>query len=142
LCAQVTWQLVFFAYGQIGMIQATAGFFVYFMVMQRYLAEYGVDVGDLGNTGFSWQSKTVPLIFGCCDEWTASQVKTTPCRPRSRANSSLSSLYSHRNARANSRRLGQPNAFLAAAHHRGLQGRLHARRVPPGQRAGLNTPCL
>merc|ERR1719272_286573 len=75
----VTWQLVFFAYGQIGMIQATAGFFVYFMVMQRYLAEYGVDVGDLGNTGFSWQSKTVPLIFGCCDEWTASQHTIAGC---------------------------------------------------------------
>ena len=30
----VTWQLIFFSYGQIGMIQAAAGFFVYFMVMQ------------------------------------------------------------------------------------------------------------
>ena len=42
----VTWQLVFFAYGQIGMIQAAAGFFVYFMVLQRYLEEYGVDGAD------------------------------------------------------------------------------------------------
>lgn len=43
----MTNQLIFFAYGQIGIIQAAAGFFVYFMVLQRYLQEYGLDVADL-----------------------------------------------------------------------------------------------
>jgi len=65
----VTWQLVFFAYGQIGMIQAAAGFFVYFMVLQRYLNEYGVDAGDLSGVGFTWKDETVPVIFGNCGSW-------------------------------------------------------------------------
>lgn len=65
----VTWQLVFFAYGQIGMIQAAAGFFVYFMVLQRYLNEYGLDSGDLSGVGFSWKDETVPVLFGNCGSW-------------------------------------------------------------------------
>jgi hypothetical protein len=44
----------------------------------------------------------------------AAQVRKTPRRPRSWANSSLLSLYSHRNARASVHLLGQPNTFLAA----------------------------
>jgi hypothetical protein len=49
------------------------------------------------------------------------QVRKTPRCPRSWANSSLLYLYSHRNGRANSHRLGQPNTFLAAgAAARGL----------------------
>ena len=43
------------------------------------------------------------------------QVRKTPSRPRSWANFSLLYLYSHRNAWANLRRLGQPNTSLAAA---------------------------
>jgi len=65
----VTWQLVFFAYGQIGMIQAAAGFFVYFMVLQRYLNEYGVDAGDLSGVGFTWKDEAVPVMFGNCGSW-------------------------------------------------------------------------
>jgi magnesium-transporting ATPase (P-type) len=65
----VTWQLVFFAYGQIGMIQAAAGFFVYFMVLQRYLNEYGVDAGDLSGVGFTWKDEAVPVLFGNCGSW-------------------------------------------------------------------------
>jgi hypothetical protein len=42
-------------------------------------------------------------------------VRKTPSWPRSWANFSLLSLYSHRNARANLHRLGQPNTFLAQA---------------------------
>merc|ERR1719253_302041 len=65
----VTAQLVFFAYGQIGMIQASAGFFVYFMVLQRYLNEYGVDAGDLSGVGFTWKDEAVPVLFGNCGSW-------------------------------------------------------------------------
>jgi magnesium-transporting ATPase (P-type) len=70
----VTWQLVFFAYGQIGMIQAAAGFYVYFMVLQRVLSEYGVDGGDLtqglaAGVGVAWKQDTVPVVFGMCDDW-------------------------------------------------------------------------
>jgi magnesium-transporting ATPase (P-type) len=65
----VTAQLVFFAYGQIGMIQASAGFFVYFMVLQRYLAVYGLDGSDLPNVGYPWKRATVPIVYGVCDEW-------------------------------------------------------------------------
>jgi hypothetical protein len=42
-------------------------------------------------------------------------VRTTPCRPRSWANSSFLQLYPHRNAWANLHLLGQPNTVLAAA---------------------------
>jgi hypothetical protein len=49
----------------------------------------------------------------------ATQVRTTPCRPRSWANFSLLYLYSHGNARASSHISGQPNTFLATAQ--GLQ---------------------
>ena len=65
----VTAQLVFFSYGQIGIIQAAAGFFVYFMVLQRYLTLYGVDAGDLQGVGFTWKDDTVPVIFGHCGSW-------------------------------------------------------------------------
>ena len=65
----VTWQLVFFAYGQIGMIQASAGFFVYFMVLQRYLNEFGVDAADLSGVGFSWKDEEVPVLYGNCGAW-------------------------------------------------------------------------
>jgi len=70
----VTWQLVFFAYGQIGMIQAAAGFYVYFMVLQRVLSEYGVDGGDLtqglsAGVGVAWKQDTVPVVFGVCNDW-------------------------------------------------------------------------
>jgi hypothetical protein len=70
----VTWQLVFFAYGQIGMIQAAAGFFVYFMVLQRYLEEYGVDGADLtyglaAGVGTAWKDDTVPVVFGTCQDF-------------------------------------------------------------------------
>jgi hypothetical protein len=41
------------------------------------------------------------------------QVRKTPSRPRSCANFRLLWLYSHRNARASSHLLGQPNTFLA-----------------------------
>ena len=40
------------------------------------------------------------------------QVRKTPSWPRSWANFSLLSLYSHRNALANLHLLGQPNTFL------------------------------
>ena len=43
------------------------------------------------------------------EQRTPAQVRTTPSRPRSWANVSLSWLYSHRNARANLHLLGQPN---------------------------------
>ena len=49
-------------------------------------------------------------------------VRKTPSWPRSWANFSLSSLYSHRNAWADLHRLGQPNTFLAC------RGRPHAPR--------------
>jgi sodium/potassium-transporting ATPase subunit alpha len=65
----VTAQLVFFAYGQIGMIQASAGFFVYFMVLQRYLEIYGLDGSDLPGTGFPFKRDTVPVLYNACDEW-------------------------------------------------------------------------
>ena len=41
------------------------------------------------------------------------KVRQTPRRPRSWANRSLLSLYSHRNARANLHLLGQLNTVLA-----------------------------
>jgi sodium/potassium-transporting ATPase subunit alpha len=62
-------QLVFFAYGQIGMIQAASGFFVYFMVLQRYLKIYGLDGSDLPGTGFPWKRDNVPVLYGACDDW-------------------------------------------------------------------------
>jgi hypothetical protein len=43
------------------------------------------------------------------------QVINTPSWPRSWANFSLFSLYSHRNARFNLHLLGQPNTFHAPA---------------------------
>ena len=43
------------------------------------------------------------------------KVRKTPSWPRSWANFSLLSLYSHRNARANVHLLGQPNIFIATA---------------------------
>jgi len=63
----VTAQLIFFSYLQIGIIQAAAGFFVYFMVLQRYLTAYGVDGGDLPGIGVQWSDRTVPVVMGFCD---------------------------------------------------------------------------
>jgi len=63
----VTAQLIFFSYLQIGIIQAAAGFFVYFMVLQRYLNAYGVDGGDLPGIGVQWSDRTVPVVMGFCD---------------------------------------------------------------------------
>jgi hypothetical protein len=63
----VTAQLIFFSYGQIGMIQAAAGFFVYFMVLQRYLEAYGQDGADLLGVGIQWSDARVPVVFGHCD---------------------------------------------------------------------------
>jgi hypothetical protein len=42
------------------------------------------------------------------------QVRKTPCRPRSWANSSILWLCSHRNAWTSLHLLGQPNTFLAS----------------------------
>jgi hypothetical protein len=44
------------------------------------------------------------------------KVRKTPGWPRSWANFSLLYPYSHRNAWANLRLLGQPNTFLAASN--------------------------
>ena len=44
---------------------------------------------------------------------TVGQVRKTPSWPRSWANFSLLSLYSHRNPWTNFHRLGQPNTFLS-----------------------------
>merc|ERR1712086_25841 len=81
----VTWQLIFFSYGQIGMIQAAAGFFVYFMVLQRYLSEYGLDAGDLScgmlcGVGVAWANKDIPIVFGCCDAWVAENLSVEACK--------------------------------------------------------------
>eukprot|EP01052_Picozoa_sp_SAG31_P022939 SAG31_NODE_1853_length_7066_cov_3.058705_2_plen_529_part_00 len=65
----VTAQLIFFAYGQIGMIQASAGFFVYFMVLQRYIDVYGIDGGDLLGVGTAWKDARTPAIYGFCNQW-------------------------------------------------------------------------
>ena len=50
--------------------------------------------------------KKVPAVVLTKDDGT--QVRRTPCRPRSWANLSRSELYSHRNARADLHLLGQP----------------------------------
>ena len=52
------------------------------------------------------------------------QVRKKPSWPRSWANSSLLSLYSHRSARANLHLLGQPDTLPATAYRR-------ARTSPP-----------
>jgi hypothetical protein len=59
------------------------------------------------------------VIWYLVDEWwckaamrPSPRVRKTPCRPTSWANTSLLSLYSHRNAWANSHLLRQPNALL------------------------------
>merc|ERR1712086_844603 len=39
------------------------------MVLQRYMVEYGLDCGDLLGVGFQWKRKSVPLIFGLCDDF-------------------------------------------------------------------------
>jgi hypothetical protein len=53
------------------------------------------------------------LLDSIQDSYTFAQVRRTPSWPRSWASFSLLSLYSHRNARANSHILGQPNSFVA-----------------------------
>jgi len=47
---------------------------VYFMVLQRYLNEYGVDAADLtyglaAGVGTAWKDDTVPVVFGTCTPW-------------------------------------------------------------------------
>lgn len=51
----VVYRLISMAYGQIGMIQAAAGFFVYFVIM----AENGFLPGKLFGIRESWDSKAV-----------------------------------------------------------------------------------
>jgi hypothetical protein len=70
---------------------------------------------------------STPLLAAVANDFSRSQVRNderlshfcrlrkTPSRPRSWANFSLSSLYSHRNAWANLHHLGQPDTFLAAS---------------------------
>jgi sodium/potassium-transporting ATPase subunit alpha len=54
------------AYGQIGMIQAAAGFFVYFVIM----AENGFLPGDLLGIRKQWDSKAVnDLTDSYGQEW-------------------------------------------------------------------------
>jgi hypothetical protein len=79
----------------------------------------------------------------------AAQVRKMPSRPRSWANLSLLQLYTHRNAWADSQRLGHPNTLLAPgeggprhAGGAGAGGRLHileGRGVPPCVSRG---PCV
>jgi hypothetical protein len=60
------------------------------------------------------------------------QVRKTPSWPRSWANVSILSLYSHRNAWANLHLLGQPNTFLAAVVPV-LHGQPRLRRALPAR---------
>lgn len=59
-------RLISMAYGQIGMIQAAAGFFVYFVIM----AENGFLPGKLFGIRESWDSKAVnDLADSYGQEW-------------------------------------------------------------------------
>lgn len=61
-----TCRLISMAYGQIGMIQAAAGFFVYFVIM----AENGFLPGKLFGIRESWDSKAVnDLADSYGQEW-------------------------------------------------------------------------
>jgi sodium/potassium-transporting ATPase subunit alpha len=65
-------RLIGMAYGQIGMIQASAGFFTYFVIM----AENGFKTGDLFGLRRSWDSKSVnDLEDSYGQEWTYAQRK-------------------------------------------------------------------
>jgi hypothetical protein len=99
----VTWQLIFFAYCQIGMIQASAGFFVYFVVLQRYLQEFGLDAADLPGVGDEWLDESIPLIYGCCDQWMIDTFDVKAC-------DKLASACSASECRAISPVLGFPYA--------------------------------
>lgn len=62
----VEYRLISMAYGQIGMIQAAAGFFVYFVIM----AENGFLPGKLFGIRESWDSKAVnDLADSYGQEW-------------------------------------------------------------------------
>lgn len=63
------------AYGQIGMIQAAAGFFVYFVIM----AENGFLPNKLFGIRESWDSKAVnDLADSYGQEWVSKSQKTSP----------------------------------------------------------------
>ena len=76
-----------------------------------------VNFFELLNYGFCaiW-TLIFPTIMGAL--FTGLKVKNTPSWPRSWANFSHLSLYSHRNAWANLHILGQPNNFLARSRRR------------------------
>lgn len=68
--AAPTDRLISMAYGQIGMIQAAAGFFVYFVIM----AENGFLPGKLFGIRESWDSKAVnDLSDSYGQEWVSVQ---------------------------------------------------------------------
>jgi len=53
-------KLIFMAYGQIGMIQAAAGFACYFLVFDHY----GLSYDDIVNTGFDYKDDGVATVAG------------------------------------------------------------------------------
>jgi hypothetical protein len=75
--------------------------------------ESGVDMLTIHGVNIDAHVDAVLAEGGSIDQVT--QVRKTPSWPRSWANFSLLSLYSHGNARANLHLLGQPNSFLVLA---------------------------
>jgi len=53
-------KLIFMAYGQIGMIQAAAGFACYFLVFDHY----GLSFSDISGEGFDYKDSDVTLVAG------------------------------------------------------------------------------
>ena len=59
-------RLISLSYGQIGFIQASAGFYSYFTIM----AEHGFKIGDLFGIRKDWDSKSVnDLLDSYGQEW-------------------------------------------------------------------------
>jgi len=64
-------RLIGMAYGQIGMIQASAGFFTYFVIM----SENGFRAGDLFGVRKHWDSRSInDLQDSYGQEWVRSAV--------------------------------------------------------------------
>ena len=75
------------------------------------VASFALDRAS-GMVAYTW-STLPPTGDPLGPRWRAGKVRKTPSWPRSWANFSLLSLYSHRNAWTNLHLLGQPDTFLA-----------------------------